>query len=508
VKDSPARTLVANVVAGAGAQGITALAALWSIPQVLGIIGAVGYGVYALAGALVGYFSIADLGLANATLQRLGRARAADDAAAFNETVATSTALLGAIGLVLSGVLLLLAVPLGRLLAGGGATVAQRDMMVLATRLCAVGTVPTMVRPVLEAIFAASERLLVTYSISTTANLVRTIGAVVALHFYPASITPVFVLVGSSVLQFVCLLLAALLTTAEFKRAPLRTSTQELRLLFRISIPVWLTTGTTLIANQLDKMVVAAVCGLAAAGRYAVAFELASRIWMFPYIFSRAYIARLSTGLALAEPIKHERDIRGYATSSLSTAVIPAAALGVLAGPFLRAYTGHQDMGEAPVVFVLLLFGVVCNVASFAAFAVLQLKLHLKALAVPHVIFLVLHTVTCIVLTRSWGPTGAAASWSIGMLLLWLSIQLMLSRRYPLVLFTDLMRIFAGGGAAIAAMLIIGTSNSSIAFSEGAGLVQRLLPVASKAVGATAAAAFFVAVAFFLGRRGPEMLPK
>ena len=56
--------------------------------------------------------------------------------------------------------------------------------------------------------------------------------------------------------------------------------------------------------------------------------------------------------------------------------------------------------------------GVVANVASFAPFTVLQLRLHLRALAIPHVIFLVVHLGLCLVLAKVMGVTGAALSWT------------------------------------------------------------------------------------------------
>ena len=81
------RVLFINVLSGVGAEAITALAALWAIPQLLLTIGAAGYGIYAVAATVVGYFSIADMGLSNATLQRLARARATEDMEAFGTTV-------------------------------------------------------------------------------------------------------------------------------------------------------------------------------------------------------------------------------------------------------------------------------------------------------------------------------------------------------------------------------------------------------------------------------------
>jgi O-antigen/teichoic acid export membrane protein len=498
---SHGKKLLANIAAGAGAQTVTALAALWAVPQILETIGVAGYGVYALAGALVGYFSVADLGLANASLQRLGRARAENDAAAFNKTVATSTALLGTIGVILGIALALGAEPLARMLVGAEATRSQLSSMVTVTRLCAIGALPTMVRPILESIFAVSERLVITYSISTVANLTRTIGAVIALWTYPSTITPVAVLVGSSMLQCLVLLVMATISTKELRLAPIRASWEELKILLRISIPVWLTTATSIVANQFDKFIVSAMCGLAAAGRYAVAYELASRLWMFPYIFGRVYFARLSNGLANSEPAHHEHDIRSFGNASFASAVVPAVALGLFARPLLQAYMGVLDIAETPTVFILLLAGVASNVASLPAFVVLQLKLHLKALTLPYVAFLVVHGIGCLVLTKFWGPIGAAVSWSASILLLGVALIVGLKRHYRLKVNGDLIRIAAGGGLSAAVLFAYTSTRVAPSISLSSGTLRRLLPVLSMSGLAAVATVAIMGIVFFLGRQ-------
>jgi O-antigen/teichoic acid export membrane protein len=187
--------------------------------------------------------------------------------------------------------------------------------------------------------------------------------------------------------------------------------------------------------------------------------------------------------------------------------VIPAVAFGVYAAPFLRAYVGREDVGEIPVVFVLLLAGVACNVASFAAFSVLQLKLHLRALAIPHVAFFLLHAVACIVLAYAFGPVGAALSWSLGMLILWLALQVTLHARYKLKVFGDLVRIFLGGAVSAGALLL--WKSRDIPFSSaGTGMVRRLLPVLSRSTAAALLTAAVVGLTFLAGRQPASRQPE
>jgi O-antigen/teichoic acid export membrane protein len=488
--------LLSNVLSGAGAQALTAIAALWSIPQLLHIIGPAGYGTYSIATALVGYLSIADLGLNNATLQRLARARATDDVSEFGRTVGSSLVLLGAIGVLLAAVLLMAAPVIGQHLAGDLATESQRGELASATRWCALGAIPVFLRPVPEAILSASERLRGLYAASTVANLIRTVGAVVAASFYPNSVTPVVVLVAASFLQLMILAPLAALSIPELKAAHFRVTPSEMRALLHVSLPLWISQGFGIVANQIDRFVVSAWFGLEAVGQYAVAQDLATRLWILPYIFGRAYFPRIARELTHDEPNVHEWTVRSYGIASVLACTIPAVPLAIFGNDVLSTWTGRSDLGTAPTIFLWLAMGVVGNCSSLAAFSVLQVKLRLRAIALSSLLPLVINVGGCIVLPRYLGPTGAAVSWATGQVASSVALHLFVRRYYRVRLLGDLAKC-----AAVAMSVAVGAwwfllRSGPLPVEYSRGAVARLVPLVPR-VGAWCLAGLVLAVALF-----------
>jgi O-antigen/teichoic acid export membrane protein len=491
------RILLANVLSGAGAQGQTAIAALWSIPQLLAAVGPAGYGTYSLAATLLGYFSIADLGLSNATLQRLARARASADAAAFGMVFGTSLVLLSAIGALVGGLLALLAVPIGDLLSGAQASESQRLVAVSATRWCAAGALPALVRPALDAVVSASEQLTRSYAVATFANLTRTAGAVFAVWMWPGPLTPVIVLVAATTVQFVLLIPIAALSAPDVRPRHIRAGFAEMRSLLHVSVPLWLSSGAGLLANQVDRFVVSGWFGLAALGRYAVAQDLATRLWVLPYILSKAYFPRLARELAHDEPERHERTIRTYGAASLFASTVLGVPLAVCASSVLANWTARNDLGDAPAVFAWLLLGVIANCSSFAAFAVLQVRLRLRAIAVSYVLFLLLHILGCSTLPRVYGPTGAAISWAISQVVTATLLHAYLRRLCRVRLVSDTLRLLSAGACVAIGMTLAIHSFPLPSIGTSASALVRLAPVLATiggwcAVGAVAALAFLV----------------
>lgn len=494
------KVLVVNVLSGVGAEIVTALAALWAIPQLLLTIGAAGYGTYAVAATVVGYFSIADMGLSNATLQRLARARATEDMEAFGETVGSSAFMLGSVGLVLATTLLVFGTPIGQILAGSAATEAQRSTVVSAIHLCAIGALPTMLRPVLEAIIAASELLTRSYVVSTIANLTRTVGAVFAAWVWPTAIAPVAVMVCASVLQFIVLIPVARFSVPALRTRTLRVTRSELRALLQLSMPLWLSSGTGMLANQIDRLVVSSWFGLSAVGLYAVAQSLAGRILVVPYAIGRAYFPRMARELAHEAPEQHARTIRGYNAAAVMATAVVAVPLAMMGYSVLCAWTGRTDLDEAPIVLAYLLAGTVANSMCVAPLAVLQVKLQFRAQSMPFVIVLVLHAIGCAILPRFLGMPGTALSWGLGQATAAILFHTSMRVRYRVPLVGDIARLLAVAGFMGILMLGVARRFQLSPVDVHLSAIRRLAPVLAQ-VGAWSALGAGVAVAaLFVGR--------
>jgi O-antigen/teichoic acid export membrane protein len=495
------RALLDNVLSGAGSQAITAIAALWSIPQILQVVGAAGYGTYSIATALVGYLSIADLGLNNATLQRLARARATDDMSAFGTAAATSLALLGGIGVLLSIVLAAAAPFAGRHLAGELATAAQQADVASAIRWCAVGAVPVFVRAVPEGILSASEKLKGVYIASTVANLIRTVGAVAAVRMYPSPVTPVIVMVFASVLQIVIVVPIAARSIPELRLGHCAVRLAELKALLHVSLPLWVSQGVGILANQIDRIVVSVWFGLEAVGQYAIAQDLATRLWIVPYIFGRAYFPRIARDLTRDDPGAHEPTVRAYGIASVLACTIPAIPMAVFASDVLSAWTGRTDLGAAPTIFVWLAIGVIGNCSSLAVFAILQVKLRVRAIALSSIVPLAINVVGCAVLPRYFGPVGAAASWALGQVASSIVLHAFVRRYYGVSLRDDMARSLLGALIVTVCANWFARRFGPLPLNPTAGTVVRVLSLVPRVGGWCIAGFVLAAILFF--RRAP-----
>jgi O-antigen/teichoic acid export membrane protein len=305
----------------------------------------------------------------------------------------------------------------------------------------------------------------------------RTVGAVVAVWIWPGALTPVIVLVVATTAQFLLLVPIAAYTAPELSRESVRVTRAELRSLLHVSVPGWLSSGAGLLANQIDRFVVSGWFGLAAVGQYAVAQDLATRLWLMPNILGRAFFPRLARDLAENTPEQHQRTIRSYGAIALASTSIPAVPLAIYGGTLLSAWTGRADLADAATVFAWLLAGVVANCTSVAAFTILQVKLQFRAIGLSYLVFLIMHVVGCSTLPRLYGPAGAAASWALAQVVTATMLQAHFRLRYRVGLLGDMVRILTGAAVITAAVLATKGRLSPGRLDLHEGAFARLAPV-------------------------------
>src|SRR5260221_7082540 len=101
-----------------------------------------------------------------------------------------------------------------------------------------------------------------------------------------------------------------------------------------------------------------------------------------------------------------------------SAALIIAVPATIYGSSLLPAWTGRSDLGNTVWIMVALAWGVVANVSSQAPHTVLQLRLHLRVIAIFQLVFLVTHAIATYALIKLLGSFGAALSWSLGHVIL------------------------------------------------------------------------------------------
>ena len=357
-----------------------------------------------------------------------------------------------------------------------------------------------MLRPVLEAVIAASELLTRSYAVSTMANLTRTVGAVFAAWVWPTATAPVAVMVSATVLQFLVLVPVARFSVPGLRVRMIGVTRSELRALLQVSMPLWLSSGTGMLANQIDRLVVSSWFGLSAVGLYSVAQSLASRILVLPYALGRAYFPRIARELAHDAPERHARSIRGYNAAAVMATAVVAVPLAVMGHSVLSAWTGRGDMDDAPVVFAYLLLGTLANSMCVAPLAVLQVKLQFRAQSLPYVIFLVQHAIGCAVLPRFLGASGAALSWALAQTTSAILFHTFMGTRYRVPLIGDIARLLAVAALVGILMLVVAHHFQLPPVDVHLSAARRLAPVLTHVAAWTAAGAGVAVAALFAGR--------
>jgi O-antigen/teichoic acid export membrane protein len=204
--------------------------------------------------------------------------------------------------------------------------------------------------------------------------------------------------------------------------------------------------GAGAIASQLDRFVVAEMWGLAAVGRYAIALDLASRLWPITSVVGKAYYAQLAAPLAHGEPRQHAAQIRHWFLANAGISAALAVPATVFSGVALTAWLGipEAELGDSIIAFPILAWGVVLTVASSPPVTVLQFKRQFGALIKLYGAMLVVHAVGLVLLAKQFGPVGAAVSWTAVQLLITTSFCALLWHRFKVNLLGDAARLVAG----------------------------------------------------------------
>jgi O-antigen/teichoic acid export membrane protein len=343
---------------GAGAL-LPALAAVAVVPGLVRTLGADGFALLAIAWALVGWFSVADLGLSRAVTQGVARALAEGDApraaahtwSAMAYMSVASLVAASALWLAAPWVVALLTVPAAR--AGEAARAMQWTALALPPTVgmlawrgvlegCRAFRASAMLRVPLGAAFAvapwlaASRGLGLVGAIQAIA-LVRLVGwgahAAVAMHLLPAL------------------------------RQPVLASPAERRAL--LAFGGWNTVSNVVspLMNTVDRVGIGAMVPVALLAPYAVATELATKAWLLTASVVPVYYPRFAQAL----PLLPEQAARQLAQGArlLAALALPALVVMVaLADPALRWWIGPPLAPEAARALQWLAVGLASNLVS------------------------------------------------------------------------------------------------------------------------------------------------
>jgi O-antigen/teichoic acid export membrane protein len=403
------RAMARNTIWNAVGQISPLFIAAFAIPLLLKRLGVDRFGILTLAWALVGYFSLFDLGLGRALTKLVSERLAAGKQKELAGAVWSALLLMIAIGAVFSVAICsstewlartLLKVP-DRLHAE---TVAALYPLGLSVPII---TVITGLRGVLE----AQHRFAMVNSVRIIMGAFSFLGPLAAAFFSPSLFWVITVLVLGRLISCMVYLYMCFGTTPSLKAA-IRWD--------RTAVPELMSTGGWIMVSNLvsplmsyaDRFLITYLLSVSVVAYYTTPFEMVTKLWLVPTSIS----AVLFPAFAALAVIDHQKLELTYARGVRACFVLlfPAVFLLVLFAPEgLRLWLGPVFAAKSTSVWRLLTVGVLINSLGQIPYALLQSvnrpdlpgKLHLAEVPV--------YLVAAAFAIHWYGLPGAAAVWSL-----------------------------------------------------------------------------------------------
>lgn len=402
-------SLRSNALWNLAGAGFPLLVGAALFPYLVRSIGVEAFGVLTLIWALIGYFSLFDLGVGRALTQQVAQKRVAGRVAEVPTLVKTGLLFAGAMG-VLGGVLLALAV---EPLAARGLKVSPElhadvvQALLIAAAAVPFTTVTVGLRGVLEA-----------YEDFRAVNLLR-MALGVATFGLPALSVLLF---GPSLTWIVALLMAARLVFVVahwvFVRRHLasdlgaaRAGRQELRQL--LSFGAWMTVSNIVspLMVTADRFVISGVLGAAVVAYYTVPSELLLRVLILPGALTTALFPRLAS--LIATDIAAAARLYRRSLLLVTAVLVPISLLLAFGAHWgISLWLGEAFADRAAPVASILALGLLFNGMAFVPFAAVQAAGLARITAQLHVAEAFVYFPLLIVGLHEFGLAGAAFAWT------------------------------------------------------------------------------------------------
>jgi O-antigen/teichoic acid export membrane protein len=390
--------------------GAPMLIGLVVVPYLLARLGVERLGVLTLIWALIGYFSVFDLGLGRALTQQVSALRATGDMSQLAVTVRSGLALLFWIGV--GGTVLALLVLLGWNSSWlNVAPALQADVnrcLVVAALSIPATTLTSGLKGVLEGV----ERFRDVNVLRTLLGIANFVSPVLAVAWQGPSLTAIVIfLVAARVIILVLhgVLVWRVVDPHTWSRGPLDRST--MRKLFAFGS--WMTVSNIVAPLMVvaDRFLIASLVGAAEVAYYAVPSDVLLRFLIIPAALSSTIFPVFAR--YLISEVEGARNL--YRRSNLTVLSImgPLMVVTAVGSHFaLSLWLGKAFADQAYLCVVFLAAGILLNSLAQVPYALVQGARRVKQTALLHVGELVIYAPLLYVMTRIYGIVGAAVVWA------------------------------------------------------------------------------------------------
>lgn len=392
-----------NTIWNLAGSGLPLIAAVAFIPYTLRELGNEAFGVLTLIWALIGYFSLFDLGVGRALTYEMSKLRAANALAEISPTLKAGLLLTAAAGMLGALIMVVLAPWLAQ--SWLKISLAWQQDAQLAFQIAAIGVVPTTITSGLRGALEGLERF-------AASNLNK-----IFLGFCMFVLPAFSVWLHGPILWIIALYLVAarlLVVLGGVLQLRYHLSGASSRLASRyikplLSYGAWIT--VTGIVGPLmvygDRFFVSAAVGAAQLPQYAIPQEGLQRLLLIPAALCGALLPQLAALQASDIKNVYHQNYKRVAVIMLGICVLAA----LFAYPLLALWLSPEFAQKALPIALILAVGIWFNSMALVPYTLLHANGNPKITALFHLAELVLYIMALYWLTAYLGLVGAALAW-------------------------------------------------------------------------------------------------
>lgn len=403
-----------NFLFNAAGIALPLLAALISIPLLIGNIGLPRFGMFSLLVAAIGYVSMLDLGLATAVTYKLSSLVLKQGSDEFILVIIKSslTAVL-IVGVILASGVFYAAEPVARLIAGSSTYLIEEITSSL--KIFAFSVPAIFVTSLATGILSAYGRFDEINKVKIPIGILSYLGpAVVSIWIQN--------LTAAAIILLIVRVSAALIHAYQCRR--LFSTLFSANLLFSISVLKslfhfggWLTISNVVgpLMVYLDRFYIGLVGTVEDVGRYVTPYEVAMKLLLIPAAVLPVLFPVFVSNWEKPNKDSGRLTVVAAACSAIGCA-FPAAVLAIFAPEILQVWLGSLLPSECAVVLQILAGGVFVNTVALVFFTQVQSVGRTDLIAKIHLSELLVYFFLLWFLTQQFGIIGAALAWTIRVL--------------------------------------------------------------------------------------------
>ncbi|MBW4027399.1 MAG: flippase [Acidobacteria bacterium] len=417
---------VAKLLRGSGSRVInlllSTLIGFFLTPYIVRSLGAEQYGIWALAYAFIGYYSLLDLGMSAAVFTHISFAFGQKDDADASRIYSTGLAVFGISGIILAVVTVVIAACVGHF--------AHQHAMMIAWVILIVGLLSASNFPmrVFFGTLNAGAHFDITSGLLIAGTLLRAIGTVVALRLHYGVIALALVNVLAGIPINILAIYGVKRKYAFLKVLRPKYERHTGRKLMRFGFPVIFGQLADRVRFQTDSLTVSYFIGIIALAHY----NIATTLVMYYMDGILAIIGVLAPVLTVQQSRKDEAGLR--------QSILVGTRLGLCSSGFVLfgiIAWGHAFIGrwmganylDAYPVLVILSIAVFLDVSQATSVSALYATMNQQYYAVVNVVEAALNLVLSIILAPHYGAMGVAYGTLIPSIVVRLIVQPILVQR-------------------------------------------------------------------------------